>query len=73
MSVDADKPHKAILLINLEVHSVNDKGECEGRVLTRQELSEYGIKPKFTATINGFDKHNCLVKLKEIIDKLESK
>lgn len=71
--MSADKPHKAVILFNLEVHGVKDTGECDGRTLTREDLEQFGLKHKFTRTVNGFDKHECLRKLKELLDQFESK
>jgi hypothetical protein len=73
MSVNADKPHKAVLLINVEVFEVRSTGECESRTVSREELAQYNIKPKFTKTVNGYDKHDCLQKLKTLLEQFETK
>lgn len=66
-------PHKAILHITLEVFDVLSTGECSGRPLQREELQQYELKPKMVKTINGFDKNDCLTKLKQFLDTLEIK
>jgi hypothetical protein len=71
MNTNPKAPHKAILAIRLEVHNLLPTGECSGHPLTNQELDEYNLKPKFTLTINGFDKHECLRKLSELISQFE--
>ncbi len=68
----ADQPHKAILLIKLEVHNILPTGECSGRPVTVAELKQYNLRPAFTKTVNGFDRHECLRKLSEILNQLEN-
>lgn len=72
MSTNYNKPHMAILQIKLDVMSILDTGECDGKPLSREELSMYGIKPTLTKTINGFDKNDCLIKLKQLLDSIGS-
>lgn len=70
---DAKAPHKAVLLVKMEVHEVKNTGECSGKILTKQELEKYGLSPKSVLTVNGFDRHDCIKKLKALIDEFESK
>ena len=66
-------PHKAVLQITIDVMDVKPTGECSGRPLKNNELSEFGLKTVMTRTINGFDRQDCLTKLKRLIESLETK
>jgi len=61
--------YKAILLVRLEVHEVLPSGECQGQPVPLTELQEHNLKSKFTITLEGFDKDDCLRKLKEKLDE----
>lgn len=64
-------PHKAILLVRLEVHDIIAKtGECSGNPVTNEKLKEYGLRPSETLTVDGQDMDDCLRKVRETIDRL---
>lgn len=67
------EPHKAVIQITIDVFDVLSTGECSGRPVKKEELTEYGLKPRMTRTVNGFDKNDCLTKLKQLIDTMETK
>ena len=73
MTDTAKSQHKAILQINLEVMDILSTGELSGRPVRRDELAAYGLKPLIIRVVNGFDKNDCLTKLKTLIDSLETK
>lgn len=66
---EARAPHKAVILIQIEVHEVLPTGECSGRLVPVSELAEVGIKPKQVISVSGFNKHDCLQKLKKELDE----
>jgi hypothetical protein len=67
---DAKAPHKASLLIMVEVNELSKTGEQIKKVSTA-ELKDANIKTKAVYTIEGFDKFECLKKLKRILDEFE--
>lgn len=70
---DAKAPHKAVILLNIEIHEVLPTGECSGKVLTDKELIENGLKKFMTVSMNGFDKFECVKKLKQLLSQFEGK
>lgn len=70
---DAKAPHKAVILLNVEIHEVLSTGECSGKVLSDKELVEMGLKKHMTVSVNGFDKFECVKKLRELISQFEGK
>ena len=37
---DARKQHKAVILMNIEIHEVLDSGECSGKPVSAEELKK---------------------------------
>lgn len=66
-------PHKAVIHMHIQVHEVNKTGECTGKLVTKEELAQVGIQPKILLTINGFDKFECLKKLRNILNEFDTK
>lgn len=65
-------PHKAILLLKLEVHDIIAKtGECSGNPVTNDKLKEYGLKASETFTVDGQDMDDCLRKVRDIVDRIK--
>jgi hypothetical protein len=67
---EAKAKHRAQLLIRIEVNELDNNGECSNTI-SAKELSEFDIKTKAVYTIEGFDKFECIKKLKEILDGLQ--
>lgn len=65
------KPHQAIILMNIEVQDVLPTGELSGKVLKTEELAQFGLKKTMVLSVEGFDKFECLKKLKEKIDEFK--
>lgn len=63
-------PHKAIILMQCEIHSLLPTNECSGKPLSRKELDELGLKFPRTISITGFDKTDCIQKLKSKLEQL---
>jgi len=63
--------HKAVLLVNIEVHDVLATGECSGNVVPLDKLKEYGLDGSMLASVDGYDLDNCLKKLKKKLGDLD--
>lgn len=63
--MDESKKHRAILLVQMEVHELESNGQCSGHIVNNTKLAEYGLKSKFTIKIDGNNLDECLRKLKE--------
>ncbi len=68
---DARKPHKAVILMTVEVHEVLDTGECSGKPISSDELSKFKIKTKQILEVNGQNKQDCLEKLQRAINEFK--
>lgn len=66
-------PHTAIITIKVEVQDILDSGECSGTPMNGNELRKAGIAPTSVITISGFDKFDCLQKLKEKLNDIQTK
>lgn len=66
-----NKPHTAVLSVQLEVHSLLDTGECSGQILNAKVLEDYGIQPAFLVTVNGYTMDDCLTKLRTKLEDLK--
>lgn len=65
-----NKPHTAVLSIQLEVHSLLDSGECSGQVLAAEALKERDIDSAVLVSITGHTMDACLNKLKAKLEAL---
>lgn len=65
--IKEDKPHKAIINIQIEVHDILDTGECSGRIV---DLEQYNIQPYFLLSIDGENLNDCLKNLKTRLNSL---
>lgn len=61
---DNRKPHKAAIMVHVEVHEVLDSGECSGKCIPLSVLEQYGLKEKMLLQMNGQNLDDCLKKLK---------
>lgn len=62
---DARAPHKAILSIQIEIHEVLNTGECSGNTVSKKDLENKGVKENILLSVDGFDRSDCIKKLKE--------
>lgn len=61
--------HKAVILLNIEVHPVDERTqECTAKTVSPDKLKEYNIKSKQIVCIEGFDEHDCLLKVKNWLE-----
>lgn len=63
--MEINRPHTAVINIQIEVHSLDDKGQCSGKVLNSQTLEAAGLKPSMLFSVSGIDAEDCLRKLVE--------
>lgn len=71
--MSAKDKHKAIIHVGMgEVHPLLETGECSGVPVPKSELAEYGIEFPFLIEVQGFDKHDCLQKLKNRLEGLKN-
>lgn len=66
----AQQKHRAIILLKVEIHSVSAANECTGHLVDRSEMEKFKIQPKKIYSIDGFDRTDCLKKLKHIVEQL---
>lgn len=64
----ANKPHQAVVFVQLEVHELLDTGECSAKIVGPKTLEQFELKPKQVLTIKGQTREECLKKLKGILD-----
>lgn len=69
MTTNTKCPHKAVCLIQIEIHEVLPTGECSGKLVQGKELADAGLKVKQVLSVSGFNKTDCLMKLKKALDE----
>ena len=70
--MDGSRPHTAVINIQIEVHALDDMGQCSGRVLNNESLRQAGLHSSILLTVEGIDAADCLTKLKAKLDKLNA-
>ena len=60
-----NRPFRVIINYSLEVHNLEDSGECSGHIVPTAKLKEYGIKSHGLMKIDGQNLHDALMKVKE--------
>lgn len=68
-----DAPHRAILRINLSLHTLMNTGECSARFLPNETLKKCGLQEDFLLYIDGKDQWDCLNKLQKKIKDFQDK
>lgn len=61
--------HRAIVNLQIEVFPVLDSGECSGHPVTNEEMEKFKIKPSMLVSVDGFDRTECLRKLRRRIEE----
>ncbi len=67
-----EQKHRAVILLNIEVHPLNDDGACSGQSVSNQILKDSGVSRYTTVSVDGFDLDDCLRKLKEKISEFRA-
>jgi hypothetical protein len=68
----ANLPHKAIIHIGIAVHEVLRNGDLDPIPASEEELARYDIGRQAKIAIDGFDRADCIKKIKELLEKLRS-
>jgi hypothetical protein len=66
-----DRPHTAIINIQIEVHSLDDLGQCSGSVLNNNTLRQYGLHSAVLRSVSGKNGEECMLKLKEVMQIIQ--
>lgn len=64
-------PHKAHILMRIEVSDVLPTGESTNNSIPESLLKEYGLAKTMVLTVSGFDMDNCLHNLKQKIEEFK--
>lgn len=63
-----------IAIIDLKIAVFTKKGkELHGPVLNQEQMNESGVPHELKLQVSGFDKFECIKKVKEIIDGIRLK
>ena len=71
MTNRANLPHKAIIHIGIAVHEVLRNGDLDPIPASEEELARYGIGRHAKMTVDGFNRADCIKKIKELLEKLD--
>ncbi len=71
MTDRANLPHKAIIYIGVAVHEVLKNGDLDPIPASEEELSRYNLGRHARVAIDGFDRADCIKKVKELLEKLD--
>jgi|LULG01.1.fsa_nt_gb hypothetical protein len=66
---EANKPHRAVLRINLSLHTILNTGECSSRSVEKEILDKCGLREDFLLYIDGKDQWDCLSKIQKKISE----
>jgi len=64
-------PHVAVLSVQLEVCELDQIGQCSGKIVSPKELKEKGVETNFILQVSGWDKMDCINKLKHRLDEFK--
>jgi hypothetical protein len=70
---ERDKPHRAILRINLSLHTIMNTGECSARYIPKETLEKCGLREDFLLYVDGKDQWDCLNKIQKKILEFRGK
>jgi hypothetical protein len=71
MSDLATHKHRALIEIKIEIHDVLDTGEFSGHPVNLAQHQDYNIKRLQYHQIEGFDRHDCLMKVKQWLENIK--
>ena len=63
-------PHYAQIVFNVNIHKKLPDGSLDPQTVSEEELHKYGISKKAIFTLEGYDKVNCIQKVKQTLEKL---
>lgn len=67
-----DAPHKAIILLNLEIHEVDQIGLCSGNIVSSSILNKYGLSPNILLNVDGLTQEECIHKVVDLVKGLKN-
>ena len=67
--MDPARPHTAVLNVQIEVHALDDIGQCSGQTLSTQSLEQADIQPSLILSVSGITAEDCLNKLKSKLEQ----
>jgi len=63
-------PHQAEITFTIKVSKVFSDGSIDPLEVSEKTLNKYGIAKKGVFFVTGFDKVDCIVKTKEVLEKI---
>ena len=70
--MDLSRPHTAVINVQIEIHALDDMGQCSGQVLNNEALRQAGLHSSMLLTVEGIDAADCLTKLKTKLGKFNA-
>jgi hypothetical protein len=66
-----NSPHHAQISFNIHVFPISEDGSLIPERLPNEELEKFGIKDKAIFNISGYNKENCIEKIKKVLESLK--
>lgn len=66
-----ENPYHAQIAFNINIFPVSQDGSLIPEKLSNDELQEFGIRDKAIFNITGYNKEDCIKKLKEVLESLK--
>ncbi len=66
-----NQPHHAQIVFSINVFPISQDGSLVPEKLSNDELQEFGIKNKAIFNITGYNKEDCIKKIKEVLESLK--
>jgi hypothetical protein len=66
-----ERPHHAQICFNINIFPMSQDGSLIPKKLSNNELEQFGIKDKAIFNITGYNKEDCIKKLKEVLESLK--
>ena len=63
-------PHLAQIVFTVNVHKKLPDGSLDPHTVSSADLNKHGISQKAIFSIEGYDKLDCITKVKEVLEQL---
>jgi hypothetical protein len=63
--MDINRPHTAIINVQVEINALDDIGQCSGKILSESALAKHGLRPATLFYVTGINAEECMQKVKE--------
>lgn len=70
--MNPSRPHTAVLNVRVEVHALDDMGQCSGQTLSPTSLEQAGLSDAFILSVEGITAEDCLNKLKKKLEEFNA-